>query len=102
LRIQGEGGEGVMEVKKNIMDILLFKYNTKYDVLILDSSCFNGIDTRQIQGLLSTIESVCKEENKQAIISINKYQLTDEFVKIVEENRAIELSEDDKLLGFDF
>lgn len=102
LKIQGEGGEGVTEVKKNIIDILLFKYCSKYSILVLDSSCFNGIDTRQIQGLINCIADICTTLNKQAIIAINKYQLTEEIEKKVLKNKVIELSENDKLFKIDF
>lgn len=72
------------------------------DILILDSSCFNGIDPRQVSGLLATIKKVCIENNKQAIISINKYQITNDYISNINENNCLNLSEDEKLLYISF
>lgn len=103
LNISGETGEGISEVKKNVIDILLFKFSTASDVLILDSSCFNGIDPRQVSGLLVAIENICLKNNKQAIISINKYQITSDYLKsYIKEDNCLSLSEDDKLLRKSF
>lgn len=98
LNISGETGEGISEVKKNIIDILLFKYTIMSDFLILDSACFNGIDPRQVSGLLNIIHNVCEENGKQAIISINKYQITADYLSNINENNSLSLSEDEKLL----
>lgn len=101
--LKGDGGEGINEVKKNLMDILIFKYNKILDFFLQDSSCFNGIDTRQISGLLKEIDKISNETGKQSIIAINKYQLDDEdIIKIVEKNSILTLSENNKLLGIDF
>lgn len=81
--------------------MLLFNFNTSSNVIIIDSSCFNGIDPRQVSGLLSSLQSICKSQNKQAIISINKYQVTNEFVDNYESG-MLELSEDNKLLKFSY
>lgn len=101
--LKGDGGEGINEVKKNLMDILIFKYNKILDFFLQDSSCFNGIDTRQVSGLLKEIDKISNETGKQSIIAINKYQLDDEdIIKIVEKNSILTLSENNKLLGIDF
>lgn len=102
LKISGETGEGISEVKKNIIDILLFRYTKMSDILILDSSCFNGIDPRQVSGLLAAIKQICVENNKQAIISINKYQITNDYISNINENNCLNLSEDEKLLYISF
>lgn len=101
--LKGDGGEGINEVKKNLMDILIFKYNKILNFFLQDSSCFNGIDTRQVSGLLKEIDKISDETGKQSIIAINKYQLDDEnIIKIVEENSVLTLSENKKLLEIDF
>ena len=102
LNVTGETGEGISEVKKDIIDILLFKYTTLCDVLILDSSCFNGIDPRQVSGLLSIIRNICVENNKQAIVSINKSQIDQDYLLRINENNILRLSEKEKLLFIDF
>lgn len=101
LNVSGETGEGILEVKKNIIDILLFNFNLNSDTLILDSSCFNGIDPRQVSGLLNVIDRICKDKKKQAIISINKYQVVDDYVKD-KSDFLLELSEEDKLLKISY
>ena len=102
--IKGDTGEGVSEVKKNIVDYLIFSYNNVMEFLIQDSACYNGIDPRQVTGLLKNLEESSLKINKQAIISINRYQLggDEEFIKVVKKNSSIVLSEKEKLLRFDF
>lgn len=104
LTLKGDTGEGVNEVKKNLIDYLLFKYNEYSEVLIHDSSCYNGIDPRQVSGMLSEIEKIAIDSKKQAIIAINKYQLGEykEIIDFVKDKSVIILSEKDKLLRFDF
>lgn len=41
--------------------------------MIHDSSCYSGIDPRQVNGLLSMLDEIANYSNKQIIISINKY-----------------------------
>lgn len=102
--LKGDTGEGVNEVKKNIIDYLIFTYNDMIELLIQDSSCYNGIDPRQVCGLLKKLDMNALKVNKQAIISINKYQLGEnkEFINEVVSKSSIILSERDKLLKFDF
>ena len=103
MSITGDSGEGVNEVKNNIIDYLIFNFNKDLDMFIHDSSCYNGIDPRQVSGLIKNLISLCKKNNKQVILAINKYQLSDDnIIKIIESNACITLSEKDKLLNFDF
>ena len=102
--LKGDTGEGVSEVKKNLMDFLICRYNTYEDIMIQDSSCYNGIDPRQVAGMLTQLNKIAEESNKQIIIAINKYQLGDydSVINMVEKNSVITLSEKDNLLGFEF
>lgn len=104
ITLKGDGGEGMKEVKKNLIDFLLCKYNTLLEFMIQDSSCFNGIDPRQVSGMLVEMGRLAQQTNKQIIISINKYQVGDykETIDYIVENSAITLSENKKLLFFDF
>ena len=49
-------------------------------------------------------EKIATSEKKQAIVSINKFQLYEdkEIKKLVEEKKVITLDENKKLLKFDF
>ncbi|MBR4059202.1 MAG: DUF2326 domain-containing protein [Lachnospiraceae bacterium] len=102
--IKGDTGEGVGEVKKILMDYLICKYNSEIEFLLQDSACYNGIDPRQIVGMLTAISEIAVETDKQVIIALNKYQLGgyDECIDYVVKNHAIILSEKDNLFGFDF
>jgi len=102
--LKGDTGEGVSEVKKNLMDFLICRYNTYQEIMIQDSSCFNGIDPRQVAGMLTQLNKIAEESDKQIIIAINKYQLGnyENVIKMVEKNSVITLSEKDNLLGFEF
>lgn len=98
-----DGGEGINEVKKNLIDLLVFRFNSELDFLIHDSACYNGIDPRQVVGLLKEIEKISNEIDKQAIISINKYQIDDEeFEKHIVENSVVVLNENETLLKIRF
>lgn len=102
--IKGDTGEGVGEVKKNLMDYLICRYNTVLDVLMQDSACYNGIDPRQIAGMLNALGDIAEITKKQVIVAINKYQVMgyEESIKFISDNSVISLSENDKLLKFDF
>ena len=104
ISLKGDTGEGVNEVKKNLMDYLLFKYNSYMDLLVQDSSCYNGIDPRQVSSMIKEVGKIAQTTNKQAIISINKYQLGEyeDAINFVKAESAIILSEKDKLFKFDF
>lgn len=102
--LKGDTGEGVTEVKKNLMDYLVCNYNTMVEMLVQDSACYNGIDPRQVAGMLQAIGKIAKEKNKQVIVAINKYQVMgyEECIDYIVDNSAIVLSEKNKLLKFDF
>lgn len=102
--LKGDTGEGVNEVKKNLMDYLICNYNSMLDMMLQDSACYNGIDPRQVAGMLKSIGEIARKSNKQIIVAINKYQVMgyDECIDYVFNNSAIVLSEKDKLLKFDF
>lgn len=102
--LKGDTGEGVGEVKKNLMDYLICKYSSIVEMLLQDSSCYNGIDPRQVTGMLKAIGNIANEVDKQVIIAINKYQLGEyeDCIDYVVKNNVITLSEKDKLLKFDF
>lgn len=102
--IKGDTGEGVSEVKKNLMHYLICRYNTAVNVMLQDSACYNGIDPRQVAGMLIELGKIAKETKKQVIVAVNKYQVTgyDEVIKYIIDNHAVILSEYDKLMKFDF
>lgn len=102
--LKGDTGEGVSEVKKNLMDFLICRYNVYMEMMIQDSACFNGIDPRQVAGMLSQLNKIADDSNKQVIIAINKYQIGNysDTINMVEKNSVITLSENDNLLGVDF
>jgi len=105
LNMTGDTGEGISEVQKNIIDYLLFRYNIDLELIIQDSSCYNGIDPRQVSNMLLYLNEIAKTEKKQAIVAINKFQLkTDHDIFKLINNRAtgVALSENDKLLQFNF
>lgn len=105
LNMSGDTGEGMSEVQKNIIDYLLFKYNSDLELMIQDSSCYNGIDPRQVSNMLLYLGEIAASQKKQAIVAINKFQLaTDHDIFTLINNRAtgVALSENDKLLKFNF
>lgn len=104
ITIDYDRGEGVGQVKKVMIDILIFKFNKLLDFFIQDSSSYVGIDSRQIFTILTSIDEIAKTINKQAIISINKYQVIsdDKILDFVNNKSVIKLSENDKLLKFNF
>lgn len=105
LKIDGDSGEGVGTVRKRLIDILILRWGEKLDFLIHDSSCFTGVDSRQISKLLEILDAVSEETNKQYIVTLNRFQIDKndtELLDIVEKRTIISLSEDKKLLGFDF
>lgn len=102
--LKGDTGEGVNEVKKNLMDYLVCKFNTYSEIMIQDSSCYNGIDPRQVSGMLLQLNEIALEADRQVIVAVNKYQLGNynESISMVENNSVIVLSENSNLLGFEF
>uniref|UniRef100_UPI003F495FC6 DUF2326 domain-containing protein n=1 Tax=Niallia taxi TaxID=2499688 RepID=UPI003F495FC6 len=104
ITLKGDTGEGVNEVKKNLMDYLLFRFNLNLEFLVHDSSCYNGIDPRQVSNMINEVHKISNNNNKQAIIAINKYQIgtNDVLLNLIKSKSSIILSEKDKLFKFDF
>lgn len=106
LNMQGETGEGISEVKKNIIDYLIFYFNKDIEILMQDSSCYNGIDPRQVSNMLIELNELAIRSKKQAIVAINKYQLdvdpNNAIYDLIDDNYGIVLDEDNKLLKIDF
>lgn len=106
LNMKGETGEGISEVKKNIIDYLIFYFNRNIEMLIQDSSCYNGIDPRQVSNMLIELNRLAFQSKKQAIVAINQYQLDadndNEVHELIVDDYGIVLDEDNKLLKFDF
>jgi uncharacterized protein YydD (DUF2326 family) len=105
LNIQGDDGEGIKSVRNLVIDLMLFDFNKDIDFLIEDSSCFEAIDRRQVMNIIEISNEMAIKNNKQYIVSLNKYQISsddEEGFKFIMNNRAITLSENSKLLGFEF
>jgi len=105
LSLKGDFGEGLSAVKNLLIDILIFYYNRQIEFLIHDSSCFEGIDKRQLSSIIKIINDYAKEIDKQYILSINEYHILssdNSLIELVNKNSVIELSEEEKLLKFDF
>ncbi|PGB70717.1 DUF2326 domain-containing protein [Bacillus wiedmannii] len=105
LNLTGDTGEGVGEVRKLLIDLLILRYNKYLNVLIHDSACFSGIDNRQVSNLIKLGHKIAEETDKQYIISINDYQLNkkdEELMKLINDYTKLELDENDKLLKFGF
>jgi len=69
------------------------------------SSCFEGIDRRQLLILMKMIHQVGIETDKQYIFAMNEYQILtrdNTSIDLLDMNIAITLSEDDTLLRFRF
>ena len=105
MNLTGDTGEGVGEVRKLLIDLLILKYNNKLEMLIQDSACFSGIDNRQISNIIKLAQKVSLESKKQYIVSINDYQLNkkdSELIALVNKYTKLELDENEKLLKFNF
>ncbi|MEK4776010.1 DUF2326 domain-containing protein [Bacillus sp. FSL L8-0199] len=105
LNLTGDTGEGVGEVRKLLIDLLILRYNKYLDILIQDSACFSGIDNRQVSNLIKLGHKIGEETDKQYIMSINDYQLNkkdEELMKLIKDYTKLELDENDKLLKFGF
>jgi len=98
-------GEGVGNVKNNILDYLIFNFSQKTEFLIQDTPCFNGIDPRQIVSMIKLVNEQAIKVDKQFIIAINKYQIDDSIeddLDYLKKHAVITLSEKKKLLKRDF
>ena len=97
-------GEGVIGSKKNIIDYLISNNTTKTQILVQDTSCFNGIDPRQVTAMIAKAGKQLYDKDKQFIVAINKYQITEEIeeIAILKDNIKLELSEEDRLFNIEF
>jgi len=98
-------GEGVGNVKNNILDYLIFNFSQKTEFLIQDTPCFNGIDPRQIVNMIKLVNEQAVKVDKQFIVAINKYQIDDSIkddLDYLRDHAIITLSEKEKLLKRDF
>jgi len=105
LRLEGDFGEGISAVKNILIDALLFKYNDQIDYLIHDSSCFEGIDSRQLETIINIIHQTAMNTNKQYIFALNEYRMDyndTEFSSLFKANSVIMLSETETLLDIRF
>ncbi len=100
LTFDGDSGEGLMSAKFLLFDFLIMNYTKEVDFLIEDSSCFEAIDRRQIKNILQEGIKISKQNNKQLIISLNKYSLED--VKAIQDCIVLSLNENDTLLNIKF
>lgn len=101
LNLKGDKGEGISAVKNIVIDLLILYYNNLVEYLIQDSSCFEGIDKRQVATLIIKADEIAIEKDKQYIVSVNEYHLqkdNEQLMKLVEEKTKLELSEESLLL----
>ena len=106
--ISKDDSEGVRNAKHLIVDLLMFKFSPDVNFMVWDSSVFNGIDPNQIKLLIEEIKTISREQNKQYVICLNKFQVTDVYKtllfddeKLKDKNRLI-LSTKDQLMRIDF
>lgn len=100
MSIDGDDGEGISAVKCLLFDLMIMNYNREIPFLIEDSACFEGIDRRQVKNLIMEFKKVSENTNKQLIISLNKYLISD--LEDLKENVVLKLSENDTLLNRKF
>lgn len=100
LSIDGDSGEGITAVKFLLFDLMIMNFNEEIEFLIEDSACFEGIDRRQVKNLILELKKVSEEKNKQLIISLNKYLISD--IDDLKDNIVLKLSENDTLLNIKF
>lgn len=100
LTFDGDTGEGLMSAKFLLFDFLIMNYTKEVDFLIEDSSCFEAIDRRQIRNILQEGIKISEQNNKQLIVSLNKYLLED--AKDIQDYIVLLLNENDTLLNIKF
>lgn len=100
LTFDGDTGEGLMSAKFLLFDYLIMNYTKEVDFLIEDSSCFEAIDRRQIKNILQEGIKISERNDKQLIVSLNKYSLED--VKGIEDYIVLPLNENNTLLNIKF
>ncbi|MGL5351024.1 MAG: DUF2326 domain-containing protein [Cetobacterium sp.] len=108
LTLDGDTGEGRKAVKNILMDFIIFKFSNKSEFLIHDSSCFSGIDSRNIMSIILLGKRIAEEENKQYIVSLNTFQysgIDSDFDELINSQKVIELTDEgveNKLLRVEF
>lgn len=100
LTFDGDTGEGLMSAKFLLFDYLIMNYTKEVEFLIEDSSCFEAIDRRQIKNILQEGIKISERNDKQLIVSLNKYLLED--VKDIEDYIVLPLNENNTLLNIKF
>lgn len=100
LSIDGDDGEGIGAVKCLLFDLLIMNYNNEIEFMIEDSSCFEGIDRRQVKKLIMEFKRISEIKNKQLIISLNKYLISD--LENLKDNIVLKLDEGNTLLNRKF
>lgn len=100
LSIDGDSGEGIRAAKYLLFDYLIMNYNKYMDILIEDSACFEGIDRRQITNILKEGVDLSIKNNKQYIVSLNKYLINN--YDDIKDYVVLPLSEQNTLLNIKF
>ena len=100
LNFDGDSGEGLTSAKYLMFDLLIMNYSREVEFLIEDSSCFEAIDRRQIKNILKEGIRLSSINNKQLIISLNKYSIED--FEDISKYIVLSLNENDTLLNIKF
>lgn len=100
LSIDGDDGEGIGAVRCLLFDLMIMNYNNEIEFMIEDSSCFEGIDRRQVKKLIMEFKNISEIKNKQLIISLNKYLISD--LENLKDNIVLKLDEGNTLLNRKF
>lgn len=100
LSIDGDSGEGIRAAKYLLFDYLIMNYNKHMDILIEDSACFEGIDRRQLTNILKEGIDLSIKNNKQYIVSLNKYLIN--YYDDIKDYIVLPLSEKNTLLNIKF
>ena len=100
LSIDGDDGEGIGAVRYLLFDLMIMNYNNEIECMIEDSSCFEGIDRRQVKKLIMEFKRISETKNKQLIISLNKYLISD--MEDLKDNIVLKLDEGNTLLNRKF
>lgn len=100
LSIDGDSGEGIRAAKYLLFDYLIMNYNKYMNILIEDSACFEGIDRRQITNIIKEGIDLSIKNNKQYIVSLNKYLINN--YDDIKDYVVLSLSEQNTLLNIKF
>lgn len=100
LSFDGDSGEGLTSAKYLMFDYLIMHYTKYVEFLIEDSSCFEAIDRRQIKNIIQEGIKLSEQNDKQLIISLNKYSI-DDFEEI-KKYIVLSLNEKNTLLNIKF